>query len=70
MPRQRRENSDGKYYHIMIGGNERKAIFYVDEDRLNFIDILYGRKQGHRLLFLHAFCLMDNHIHMMMQEGT
>ncbi|WP_425057957.1 hypothetical protein SCACP_36900 [Sporomusa carbonis] len=69
MTRKRREKSNSGYYHIMIRGNERKSIFFEDEDRLRFIDILYEKKQGNKF-FLHAFCLMDNHVHLMLQEGT
>ena len=44
MPRHQRERSNSGYYHVMIRGNERKAIFSDDEDRLRFIEILYEKK--------------------------
>ena len=68
MPRQQRQKSQSGYYHIMIRGNERRPIFFDDKDRLRFIDTLYEKKQGHRF-YLHAFCLMDNHVHLMISEG-
>lgn len=68
MPRQQRQKSQSGYYHIMIRGNERRPIFFDDKDRLRFIDTLYEKKQGYRF-YLYAFCLMDNHVHLMISEG-
>jgi len=69
MSRHERVKSKSGYYHIMIRGNERKVIFLDDEDKLRFIETLYERKQEDRF-YLHAFCLMDNHVHLMISEGT
>lgn len=69
LPRQQRAKSSSGYYHIMIRGNERKAIFLDDKDRLRFIEILYEKKESNRFS-LQAFCLMDNHVHLMLQEGS
>ena len=69
MPRQQRQKSQSGYYHIMIRGNEKRNIFLDDKDRFRFIDTLYEKKQGHRF-YLHAFCLMDNHVHFMISEGA
>ena len=68
MPRQQRQKSQSGYYHIMIRGNERRNIFLDDKDRLRFIDTLYEKKQGLQF-YLHAYCLMDNHVHLMISEG-
>ena len=68
MPRQQRLKSESGYYHIMIRGNERRNIFHDDEDRYRLMDTLYEKKQGDKF-YLHAFCLMDNHIHLFISEG-
>ncbi|SMD17567.1 transposase, partial [Sporomusa malonica] len=68
MPRQQRKKSNSGYYHVMIRGNDRKNIFLDEEDKQNFIEILYQKKQEN-IYLLHAFCLMDNHVHLMLQEG-
>lgn len=68
MPRQQRQKSNTGYYHIMIRGNERRNIFNDDEDRYRLMDTLYEKKQGNNF-YLHAFCLMDNHIHLFISEG-
>ena len=52
----------------MIRGNERRNIFRDDEDRYRLMDTLYEKKQGDKF-YLHAFCLMDNHIHLLISEG-
>jgi REP element-mobilizing transposase RayT/DNA-binding transcriptional regulator YiaG len=60
--------SQSGYYHIMVRGNEKKDIFRDDHDKLRFIEIIKKVKQGNSF-YLHAFCLMDNHLHMMISEG-
>lgn len=69
MPRHQRIRSKSGCYHIIIRGNERKNIFYDDEDRQKFIEIINNKKQG-KLFYLYAFCLMNNHVHMMLGEGV
>ncbi|SDD78590.1 hypothetical protein SPACI_042220 [Sporomusa acidovorans DSM 3132] len=52
----------------MIRGNERRDIFLDDEDKLTFIDFLYSKKSDEGCL-LYAYCLMDNHVHLVIKEG-
>ena len=68
MPRLQRKRSKSSMYHIMIRGNERKSLFLDDDDRERFVDILYEKKKkGEYELF--AYCLMDNHVHLLIKEG-
>lgn len=53
----------------MIRGNERKNIFIDDKDKLRFMETINQMKDGQRFK-LHAFCLMDNHVHLLISEGT
>lgn len=53
----------------MLRGNERKNIFLCDEDKLYFMETMFEKKQGSRF-YIHSFCLMDNHIHLMISEGS
>lgn len=69
MPRQQRIKSASGYYHIMLRGNEKKDIFNSNKDKQRFMEIVYDKKQGNRF-YLHAFCLMNNHIHLMLSEGA
>ncbi|MDQ2087486.1 transposase [Herbivorax sp. ANBcel31] len=68
MPRHERVRSNSGYYHIMIRGNERRVIFCNDDDRIRFMKIIRDKKQDDRFC-LQAFCLMGNHVHLMMREG-
>lgn len=67
MPRQQRDKSNTGFYHVMIRGNERKNLFLDDQDRLYFMGILKTKKEDNRYK-LHAFCIMDNHVHLLLQE--
>lgn len=53
----------------MIRGNERKNIFLDEEDKMRFMEILFAKKQEKKF-FLHAYCLMDNHVHLLLSEGS
>jgi REP element-mobilizing transposase RayT len=68
MPRHARKQSESSIYHIMIRGNERKEIFYENEDRIRFLDTLKKmREDGNYDIY--AYCLMNNHVHFLMREG-
>lgn len=62
MPRQARILSESEVYHVMLRGNERKDIFFEDENKQRIIDTLLEKrkKSGFRL---YAYCVMDNHAH-------
>ena len=68
MPRNARQLSKTGIYHIMLRGNERRDIFLEDADKLTFIDFLYAKKSDEGCL-LYAYCLMDNHVHLVVKEG-
>jgi putative transposase len=66
MARPLRIEYDGALYHITSRGNERKAIFRGDEDRLGFLDTL--QKVNERFNWIcHAYCLMNNHYHLIVE---
>jgi len=67
--RLQRKYSNTGCYHIMLRGNERKKIFLDDGDRLKFIDILH-KKQSETNLSFYAYCLMDNHVHLVLRENN
>ena len=76
MARQIRKKSGTGIYHIMLRGINRQDIFEDDEDYYYMIHILKGMTErvdehGVRLTPLctfYAFCLMSNHIHLLIQE--
>jgi len=67
MPRKARQQSKSGIYHIMIRGNERTNIFLDDEDRIKFINIL-GNKKKEKEYSIYAYCLMNNHVHLLIKE--
>jgi putative transposase len=66
MARPLRIEYDGALYHVTSRGNERKAIFRDDDDRLIFLDAL--QKVNERFNWkCHAYCLMNNHYHLIIE---
>lgn len=68
MPRKARTKSHTNIYHIMIRGINKQVIFEDDGDRRFFLKTLGHCKEvsGFRL---YAFCLMSNHVHLLMETG-
>ena len=68
MPRTARRRSGTGIYHIMMRGINRQRIFEDDEDNRMFLQFLlkYKNQCGYKIL---AYCLMGNHIHLLMKEG-
>jgi REP element-mobilizing transposase RayT len=67
MPRIARLHSNIGIYHIMLRGNEKKDIFYDDEDRARFVETLIKMKADGNYQ-VYAYCLMDNHVHLLVKE--
>ena len=67
MPRGPREKSSSGIYHIMLRGINRQTIFEDDEDRIKFLETLESYK-GISKYQIYSYCLMDNHIHILMKE--
>ncbi len=69
MPRRPRLHLPGGFYHAILRGNGRQAIFFDCEDRDLWQNILQAglARYRHRL---HAYCWMTNHVHMLIQVGV
>ena len=68
MPREVRKKSKSGMYHIILRGVNRQDIFYEETDKQKFLSILL--KQQLELHFsLYAYCLMDNHVHILIKEN-
>ncbi|MGH7874078.1 MAG: transposase [Candidatus Binatia bacterium] len=66
MARPLRIEYQGAHYHVTSRGNERKAIFRGDPDRENFVELI-RRAVDQFDLRLHAYVLMDNHYHLLLE---
>jgi len=66
MARKPRIHLPGGIYHVMLRGNGGQEIFLSNEDRCHFLLLLQEglTRFGHRV---HAFCLMNNHVHLAIQ---
>jgi len=67
LSRKRRKIGLSKIYHIIARGNERKDIFIDDEDKNKFIQIIINKKKKNEYI-LYAYCLMNNHLHLLLKE--
>ncbi len=66
MSRPLRIQYPGALYHITVRGNERRNIFIDESDRYLFLSILSNVVRIHNLL-CYAYCLMDNHFHLLIE---
>ncbi len=67
MPRRARRKSATGLYHIMIRGTGRQLIFEEPRDKVRFLEILEKCKEVSGFA-LYAYYLMDNHVHLLVQE--
>lgn len=67
--RRRRKLSNTGLYHVVIRGVNKQNIFYDKDDKYLFLDLLkkYSKKYEIRI---HAYCLMDNHVHILIEDGN
>lgn len=68
MPRTARIKSSTGIYHIITRGINQQNIFCCEDDYERFLNTLsrYSRKSSCEI---YAYCLMDNHIHLLLKEG-
>jgi len=66
MTRPLRINIEGGLYHVTSRGNERKIIYSGDGDRERFLEILGAMVERFGWI-CHAYCLMDNHYHLVVE---
>ena len=66
MPRRPRPQIPGGIFHLTSRGNRRQAIFIDDRDHERFLQIL-GRVVSSRSWRCHAYCLMPNHYHLLVE---
>jgi len=69
MARKPRIHIPGGLYHVIFRGNSGQPVFFNAADRYRFYLLLQEGtcRFGYRV---HAFCLMTNHIHLLLQVGN
>jgi len=67
MPRGARKKSNSGVYHVVARGINEQRIFEDEEDYLVFLEKIrkYKKISGYKVF---AYCLMSNHIHLLMKE--
>ncbi|MBF0484352.1 MAG: transposase [Candidatus Omnitrophica bacterium] len=68
MPREKRITRAGLIYHVINRGNNRQPVFLEDDDFRKYLGILYRFKKQYQFK-LFAYCLMTNHVHLLIQVG-
>ena len=69
MARKRRHIQAGFCYHVMLRGNGGQDIFKDNADRSRFCQLFQYASEKHQLN-IHGFCLMGNHVHLVIQPRT
>ena len=66
MPRKLREELEGALYHVYARGNGKQRIFVDDCDRRMYL-LLLQREIERRNWRCLAYCLMENHVHLVLE---
>src|SRR5262245_15334685 len=64
-----RAEEEGAIHHVYARGNRRQVIFIDARDRLTYLARLRGVVERCRWSCL-AYCLMDNHVHLLLETPT
>lgn len=64
-----RRVSESGYYHVILCGDGKRRIFEDDDDRREFLKLL-SEQVVNRGVDIIAWCLMDNHVHLVVQDSN
>lgn len=67
MPRRARAEVPGGLYHVITRGNNRRRIFNHASDYQKFLSLMAVQKIK-LPFFLYAYCLMSNHVHLLIER--
>jgi len=65
VPRAARQVLEGVPHHVVLRGNNRRRLFSYRRDYLYFVSLMSRHLPGASIL-LNAFCLMPNHVHLLL----
>jgi len=68
MPRIARVTTENGCYHIISRGNQKQPVFLKGEDYEKYLSLLYKYKERYNFK-LYSFCLMPNHVHLVIEVG-
>lgn len=64
MPRIAKVCVEGYPHHITQRGNNKEKTFFDDEDKRFYLEVLQRYKDKYKMKIL-AYCLMENHVHIL-----
>lgn len=67
MARRPRKRSESGLYHVMLRGINKQTIFESDDDKYQLLST-FKRFVDRKMFILYGYCLMDNHVHLLIQE--
>jgi putative transposase len=67
MARKTRAEVEGGLYHVITRGNDRRQIFHAPADYEKFLSLVAVQKTK-LPFFLYAYCLMTNHVHLLIER--
>jgi putative transposase len=59
----------GALFHVIARGNQRQKVFLEDGDYVRYLRLLGDPLEG-RGFILYAYCLMGNHVHLLIEQTT
>ena len=68
MSRPLRLEAPGEFFHVLARGNDRGTIFADDADREPFLGLVAETVERY-FVTCHAYCLMGNHYHLILQPS-
>ncbi|MGD9678354.1 MAG: transposase [Vulcanibacillus sp.] len=66
MARQARKESITNYYHVMLRGINREYIFNTEDQKRKILELI-KREEKNNLIGIVAWCIMDNHVHLLLK---
>ncbi len=67
MARKLRVEYKGCLYHVMVRGNNGEFILQKEEEKQIYLDLIKKYKERYPFK-LYAYCIMDNHVHMLIEQ--
>jgi REP element-mobilizing transposase RayT len=61
--------ASGVLYHVIVRGNHRQKTFLNESDYQAYLERL-GRYRKRLAVTVYAYCLMPNHVHLLVETGS
>lgn len=68
MARKPRVQQPGMIHHVIARGNNKESVFKKETDKIRYLQLLIKYKEQQKFKLL-AYCIMDNHIHLLIKQG-